>query len=124
MIARIYFFLFILFGCQLNHAQTKPEAVSLEEALVYGEQNNRNVQKASMEIQKAYKDKWSTIAIGLPQISASANYQNFIELPMGDHAMILKRSDWLNKELPKLIEKNYESYFFKFWYLFISYFYM
>jgi outer membrane protein TolC len=81
MIARIYFFLFILFGCQLNHAQTLPEAVSLEEALTYGEQNNRNVQKASMEIQKAYKDKWSTIAIGLPQISASANYQNFIELP-------------------------------------------
>ena len=81
MIARIYFFLFILFGCQLNHAQTLPKAVSLEEALTYGEQNNRNVQKASMEIQKAYKDKWSTIAIGLPQISASANYQNFIELP-------------------------------------------
>ena len=81
MIARIYFFLFILFGYQLNHAQTLPEAVSLEEALTYGEQNNRNVQKASMEIQKAYKDKWSTIAIGLPQISASANYQNFIELP-------------------------------------------
>ena len=81
MIARIYFFLFILFGYQLNHAKTLPEAVSLEEALTYGEQNNRNVQKASMEIQKAYKDKWSTIAIGLPQISASANYQNFIELP-------------------------------------------
>lgn len=81
MIAKIYFFLFILFGYQLNHAQTLPEAVSLEEALTYGEQNNRNVQKASMEIQKAYKDKWSTIAIGLPQISASANYQNFIELP-------------------------------------------
>jgi len=34
-----------------------------------------------------------------------SNIKNFIELPMGDHAMILKRSDWLNKELPKLIEK-------------------
>jgi len=32
-------------------------------------------------VQKAYKEKWSTIAIGLPQINASANYQNFIELP-------------------------------------------
>ena len=34
-----------------------------------------------MEIRKAYKDQWSTIAIGLPQISANADYQNFIELP-------------------------------------------
>jgi len=33
------------------------------------------------EVQSAYKERWSTIAIGLPQISASANYQNFIELP-------------------------------------------
>jgi len=62
-------------------AQTLPDAVSLEEAIAFGEQNNRTVQKASMEVQKAYKEKWSTIAIGLPQISASANYQNFIELP-------------------------------------------
>jgi len=62
-------------------AQKLPDAVSLEEAIAYGEQNNRAVQKASMEVQKAYKEKWSTIAIGLPQINASANYQNFIELP-------------------------------------------
>ena len=48
MIARIYCFLFIVFGCQLNHAQAPPKAISLEEALAYGEQNNRNVQKASM----------------------------------------------------------------------------
>lgn len=34
-----------------------------------------------MDIKKAYKDQWSTIATGLPQISASADYQNFLELP-------------------------------------------
>ena len=62
-------------------AQTLPDAVSLEEAIAFGEQNNRTVKKASMEVQKAYKEKWSTIAIGLPQISATANYQNFVELP-------------------------------------------
>ena len=44
-------------------------------------QNNRTIQNANLGVQKAYKDKWSTIAIGLPQISANANYQNFIELP-------------------------------------------
>jgi outer membrane protein TolC len=71
----------MLLGIQSIFGQTLPEAVSLEEALAYGEQNNRAVQNASMDIKKAYKDKWSAIAIGLPQISASADYQNFLELP-------------------------------------------
>ena len=81
MISRIYFIIFLLFGCQFSLSQNLPEVVSLEEALAFGEQNNRNIQKANMEIKKAYKDQWSTIAIGLPQISANANYQNFLELP-------------------------------------------
>jgi len=81
MTSKFNFTFLIIFGWQFTFAQILPEAVSLEEALIYGEQNNRNVQKASMEIKKAYKDQWSTIAIGLPQISANANYQNFIELP-------------------------------------------
>ena len=32
--------------------------------------------------------------------------KDFIELPKGDHAMILKRGDWINKKLPKIIMKN------------------
>ena len=81
MISKIYLIAFLLFGFQYSISQVIPEAVSLEEAIAFGEQNNRNIKKASMEIRKAYKDQWSTIAIGLPQISANADYQNFIELP-------------------------------------------
>mgnify|MGYP001235968547 CR=1 FL=1 len=81
MISKIYLMAFVLFGFQNSISQMLPEVVSLEEALAFGEQNNRNIKKASMEIRKAYKDQWSTIAIGLPQISANADYQNFIELP-------------------------------------------
>ena len=81
MIDKIYLITFFLFGLHFPVCQTLPELVSLEEALAFGEQNNRNIKKASMEIRKAYKDQWSTIAIGLPQISANADYQNFIELP-------------------------------------------
>ena len=80
MIHKIYLITFVLFGLHFPICQTLPELVSLEEALAFGEQNNRNIKKASMEIRKAYKDQWSTIAIGLPQISANADYQNFIEL--------------------------------------------
>jgi hypothetical protein len=31
---------------------------------------------------------------------------DYIELPGGDHAMILKRAEWINKRIPKLIEDN------------------
>ena len=31
---------------------------------------------------------------------------DYIELPGGDHAMILKRAEWINKKIPKLIEEN------------------
>ena len=56
--------------------------LSLKAAIDYGLANNINLKNASLEIQKAYKEKWATIARGLPQISASANYQNFLELPV------------------------------------------
>ena len=81
MTPKILFALSFLSGLQSVFAQTLPDSVSLEEALAFGEQNNRTIQNANLEVQKAYKQKWSTIAIGLPQISANANYQNFIELP-------------------------------------------
>ena len=62
-------------------AQELTETVTLDEAVAFGQENNRQILNASREVQRAYKERWSTIAIGLPQISASANYQNFLELP-------------------------------------------
>ena len=32
--------------------------------------------------------------------------KDFIELPKGDHAMILKRANWINKKIPEIIMKN------------------
>ena len=81
MISKTHFISSFIFGLYFVFAQTNPESISLEEAILFGEQNNRNIQNASFEIQKSYKDKWSTYAEGLPQISARANYQNFLELP-------------------------------------------
>ena len=79
MIKKIILILCVGFGTL--HAQNLPESVSLEEAVAYGLENNRRVINANLEVQKAYKEKWKTIAIGLPQITAEADYQNFIELP-------------------------------------------
>ena len=73
--------LILYFGFSFLSAQNLPESVSLEEAVAFGLENNRTIINASLEVQKAYKEKWKTIAIGLPQINAEADYQNFIELP-------------------------------------------
>ena len=45
MISKIYLIAFVLFGFQYSISQTLPEVVSLEEALAFGEQNNRNIKK-------------------------------------------------------------------------------
>ena len=71
----------LFFGLSFLQAQDSPEAVTLEEAIEFGLENNRNIINANLEVQKAYKEKWKTIATGLPQLSARADYQNFIELP-------------------------------------------
>jgi len=69
---------FILF----SQDKSPIETLSLDEALTIGIKNNRNIITANLEVQKAYKEKWNTIATGLPQIKASVDYQNFIEQPI------------------------------------------
>ena len=81
MIKKINILQLLFLGLSVIQAQVFPEAVTLEEAIEFGLENNRNIINANLEIQKAYKEKWKTIAIGLPQLSARADYQNFIELP-------------------------------------------
>lgn len=81
MINKITILQVLFFGLSVMQAQDFPEAVTLEEAIEFGLENNRNIINANLEVQKAYKEKWKTIATGLPQLSARADYQNFIELP-------------------------------------------
>ena len=71
----------ILFAL-MAQAQELPESLSLEEAIDYGLTNNRSIINADRDIQKAKKDRWKTIAAGLPQISSDVNYQNFLEMPV------------------------------------------
>ena len=81
MINKITILQLLFFSLSVLQAQDFPEAVTLEEAIEFGLENNRNIINANLEVQKAYKEKWKTIATGLPQLSARADYKNFIELP-------------------------------------------
>ena len=57
--------------------QDLPESLTLNEAIEFGLSNNRSIINADREILKAKKERWKTIAIGLPQVSSQINYQNF-----------------------------------------------
>ncbi len=54
---------------------------SLEEAVAYAEQHAYEVVSAGYEMQQAKKKVWETIAIGLPQVNVTANYNDNLELP-------------------------------------------
>lgn len=55
-------------------------SMSLQEAVQHALQYNRSVINSGLDVEAAYKKKWETIAGGLPQISASGDYQNNFEL--------------------------------------------
>jgi outer membrane protein TolC len=74
--------LFLGLFCMVLQAQDLPDSLTLDEAIAFGLTNNRSIINANRDIQKAKKDRWKTIALGLPQISSEVNYQNFLEMPV------------------------------------------
>lgn len=62
-----------------SYAQKENLQLSLEEAVTYAIENNRTAKNAALDIEAAKKQKWETTAIGLPQIDAKIDYQNWIK---------------------------------------------
>ncbi|WP_047548367.1 TolC family protein [Psychroserpens sp. Hel_I_66] len=75
--------LLILITCLLmvsiGFSQEIPTNLSLQEAIDYALENNRQSKNAALDIEAAKQQKWETTASGLPQISASVDYQNFLK---------------------------------------------
>ena len=57
-------------------AQESKTSFSLDEAIAYALEHNYQSINASRDMVDAQKQKWETIATGLPQISGAVNYQN------------------------------------------------
>ncbi|NNF82810.1 MAG: TolC family protein [Flavobacteriaceae bacterium] len=55
---------------------------SMQEAIDFAIENNRTAKNAARDVDAAVKQKWETIATGLPQISASLSYNNFLKQPV------------------------------------------
>ena len=79
---RKLFITYFIVAAFYTKAQDIPETFTLQEAIDWGMEYNRTLQSASMEYQKAHKEKWKTISIGFPQINANLQYQNNIEQPV------------------------------------------
>lgn len=71
--------LLLLFCTSLSFAQEQTTRFSLQEAIDYALDNNRQSQNATRDIEAAKQQKWETTASGLPQISAKVDYQNFLK---------------------------------------------
>ena len=79
---KIKFLIIISLFLGKTQGQNLPKSLTLNEAIEFGLSNNRSIINADREILKAKKERWKTIAIGLPQISSEINYQNFLEMPV------------------------------------------
>lgn len=73
--------LFTLCFSLLGYAQEQ-SSFSLAEAEEYGVNNNAKVLNAMLDYEAAQKKIWETTAIGLPQVNASGNFQNLVDIPV------------------------------------------
>ncbi len=71
----------LAFGILMNINVSAQEniALSLEEAINYAIENSYSAINASRDIEAAKKKKWETTTMGLPQVSATIDYQNWIK---------------------------------------------
>jgi outer membrane protein TolC len=81
----MHFFRFIgiaLFTIYISQAQELPTNFTLEEAIEFALENNYSAINASRDLVDAQKQKWETIATGLPQIAGNISYQDQLKQPI------------------------------------------
>ncbi|WP_439153263.1 TolC family protein [Winogradskyella sp.] len=74
-----YITVILLLCLSFGFSQEATMSLSLEEAIDFALENNRQAKNAERDIEAAKNQKWETTATGLPQINASIDYQNFLK---------------------------------------------
>jgi outer membrane protein len=70
-----------IFASGFSQDNKVPLKLSLNDAQTYALENNRAVKNAKIDLLSADKRIWETIAMGLPQLGLSANYQHQFVVP-------------------------------------------
>lgn len=76
---KILLFLWLFVSILKVNSQESPLKLTLNDAIKYGLKHNYKVINAERDIDAAKKQKWETTATGLPQISATIDYQNWLK---------------------------------------------
>lgn len=71
-----------LFSVFIGQAQELPASFSLEQAIEFAVEHNYSAINASRDLLDAQKQKWETIATGLPQIDGNISYQDQLKQPI------------------------------------------
>ena len=72
----------VLYSAAIGAQENQRTRFSVDEAIVYALDFNRNLKNASRDLKDAEAQKWMTIASGLPQIAGSVQYQNQLKQPV------------------------------------------
>lgn len=72
----------IIMACVLGFGLSAQQSFTLEDAIDFATKNNPSVKNATLEIESANQKVKETRAIGLPQVSASGQFQNFLDIPV------------------------------------------
>jgi outer membrane protein TolC len=78
---KINLVLSLLLCFTVGYSQEKT-SFTLDEAIKFALENNYTAINAARDIAAAKKRKWETTTIGLPQINAKVDYQNFLKQPV------------------------------------------
>lgn len=78
-IQQIRLIVFIFIG---STATAQSQQFSLDEAMKYAMENSYLLKNTQQDIILAQKEVWKTITSGLPQVSGTANYNMFLDLPV------------------------------------------
>jgi len=79
---RILYILCFFFLSASMKAQEKTIKLSLTEAINYALEHSYNTKAARNDISAAKEKVWETTTIGLPQVNARVDYQNFLKQPV------------------------------------------
>lgn len=81
-------------------------SLSLKEAQEYAIRENRSLQNASLEVQKAHAQRWQTIASMLPQLQGNAGYTDMLGYEINFGVMSRKMLPYVNAGVQASIALN------------------
>ncbi|TKD67295.1 TolC family protein [Flavobacterium sp. ASW18X] len=79
---KIFYIPILLFSWVTLAQEEVPTSFTLQEAVAYALENNYTAINSNRDMVDAQKQKWETIATGLPQINGNVSYQNQLKQPV------------------------------------------